>query len=255
MVGINIDANLKKCDKIWLIEHNDSQKEWRFIYFDAFSGKIKSELLAHDEGFFGVLTKLHESLFLGKSGHVILTLTAIFTFFICISGFVIYRKFWLTLLRLRVNRLNVFMSDIHKMIGIFSTPILLLICISGVWWEFQMARMPEFKNDFVIDAKIYNKSLSLDELVTRSKNDLAGFEPHFISLPFMQGANIRLFGYVKDQNFLHNEYSSILTYDKNSGELVSILDIKNANLSEEILSAFRKSYFGNYNQITKFIWF
>lgn len=169
MVGINIDANPKKCDKIWLIEHNDSQKEWKFIYFDAFIGKIKSEPLAHDEGFFGVLTELHESLFLGKSGHVILTLTAIFTFFICISGFVIYRKFWLTLLRLRVNRLNVFMSDIHKMIGIFSTPILLLICISGFWWEFQMARMPEFKNDFVIDAKIYNKNLSLDELVARSK--------------------------------------------------------------------------------------
>ena len=118
-----------------------------------------------------------------------------------------------------------------------------------------MARMPEFKNDFVIDAKIYNKSLSLDELVARSKNDLAGFEPHFISLPFMQGANIRLFGYVKDQNFLHNEYSSILTYDKNNGELVSILDIKNANLSEKILSAFRKSHFGNYNQFAKFIWF
>ena len=52
MVGINIDANPKKCDKIWLIEHNDSKKEWKFIYFDAFSGKIKSEPLAHDEGFF-----------------------------------------------------------------------------------------------------------------------------------------------------------------------------------------------------------
>ena len=51
MVGVNIDANPKKCDKIWLIEHNDSQKEWKFIYFDAFIGKIKSEPLAHDEGF------------------------------------------------------------------------------------------------------------------------------------------------------------------------------------------------------------
>ena len=51
MVGINIDANPKRCDKIWLIEHNDSQKEWKFIYFDAFSGKVKSEPLAHDEGF------------------------------------------------------------------------------------------------------------------------------------------------------------------------------------------------------------
>ena len=32
MVGINIDANPKKCDKIWLIEHNDSKKEWKFIF-------------------------------------------------------------------------------------------------------------------------------------------------------------------------------------------------------------------------------
>ena len=140
MVGINIDANPKKCDKIWLIEHNDSKKEWKFIYFDAFNGKIKSEPLAHDEGFFGVLAHIHEELLLEKSGNVVLFLTAIFTFFICISGFVIYRKFWLTLLRLRVNGLNVFMNDIHKIIGIFCTPVLLLICISGAWWEFQMAR-------------------------------------------------------------------------------------------------------------------
>ena len=167
----------------------------------------------------------------------------------------IYRKFWLTLLRLRVNGLNVFMNDIHKIIGIFCTPVLLLICISGAWWEFQMARAPEFKNDFVIDAKIYNKSLSLDELVARSRKDIRGFEPHFISLPFMQGANIRIFGYVIWQSFLHNEYSSVITYDKESGKLVSILDIKNANLSEKILSTFRRSHFGNYNQTTKFIWF
>ena len=118
-----------------------------------------------------------------------------------------------------------------------------------------MARAPEFKGDFVIDAKIYNKSLSLDELVARSKKDIKGFEPHFISLPFMQGANICIFGYVMWQSFLHNEYSSVITYDKDSGKLVSVLDIKNANLSEKILSAFRRSHFGNYNQTTKFIWF
>ncbi|WP_230862227.1 PepSY-associated TM helix domain-containing protein [Campylobacter concisus] len=71
----------------------------------------------------------------------------------------------------------------------------------------------------------------------------------------MQGANIRIFGFVQGQNFLHNEYSSVITYDKESGKLVSVLDIKNANLSEKILSTFRRSHFGNYNQITKFIWF
>ena len=80
MVGINIDANPKKCDKIWLIEHNDSKKEWKFIYFDAFNGKIKSEPLAHDEGFFGVLAHIHEELLLEKSGNVILFLTAILHF-------------------------------------------------------------------------------------------------------------------------------------------------------------------------------
>ena len=71
----------------------------------------------------------------------------------------------------------------------------------------------------------------------------------------MQGANIRIFGYVMWQSFLHNEYSSVITYDKESGKLVSVLDIKNANLSEKILSAFRRSHFGDYNQTTKFIWF
>ena len=33
MVGINIDANPKKCDKIWLIEHNDSKKRVEIYLF------------------------------------------------------------------------------------------------------------------------------------------------------------------------------------------------------------------------------
>ena len=50
-----------------------------------------------------------------------------------------------------------------------------------------MARTPEFKNDFVIDTKIYNKSLSLDELVASSKKEIKGFEPHFISFLLCKG--------------------------------------------------------------------
>ena len=254
IVGWDIDKNPQKSDKIWLIKHND--KEWEYIYLDAFSGEIKSGPTPHDSGFIGVLAELHENLLFEERGQIFVGIVGVIAFVIALSGFIVYRNFWKSLFKLRFAKLAVFMSDIHKFIGVFSTPIMLIIALSGAWWELRFLFSKPFDtSEFTINAEIYNKNLSLDEIVRKAKTDLPNFELHYISLPFCNAADISLFGYKKGQNFLYNEYSSMLTYSRQNGSLLQVKDIDDANFEERFLATFRKAHFGYYNQITKFIWF
>ena len=156
IVGWNIDKNPQKSDKIWLIKHND--KEWEYIYLDAFSGEIKSGPTPHDSGFMGVLAELHENLLFEERGQIFVGIVGVIAFVIALSGFIVYRNFWKSLFKLRFAKLAVFMSDIHKFIGVFSTPIMLIIALSGAWWELGFLFSKPFDtSDFTINAEIYYK--------------------------------------------------------------------------------------------------
>lgn len=256
IVGWNIDADPQKTDKIWLLKHGAGEKEWACVYLDAFSGEIKSDLVPHDSGFIGVITELHENLLLEKSGQILLGLTAIFAFIISISGFIVYRNFWANLLRLRFARMAVFMSDSHKFIGVFSTPVIFAVALSGAWWELRFMFMPPFDNSkFVIGPQIYDKNISIDALVQKAASDMPGFETHYVSFPFYDGANITLYGQKPSQGFLHSQYSSTVSYDKNSANLIDVKDIELASKTDKFLSTFRRAHYGDYNAATKFFWF
>ncbi len=133
---------------------------------------------------------------------------------------------------------------------------MLIIALSGAWWELRFLFSKPFDtSEFTINSQIYNKNLSLDEIAQKAKTDLPNFELHYISLPFRNAADISLFGYKRGQNFLYNEYSSMLTYSRQNANLLQIKDIDEADITERFLATFRKAHFGYYNQITKFIWF
>lgn len=254
IVGWNIDKNPLKTDIVWLIKHNGN--EWESIQVDAINAKITSELLAHDEGLMGVLEHIHGEFLLEKPGKIFVGILGIIACFISLTGFLIYRNFFKNLFLLRLKRLIVFMSDIHKFIGVFSTPIMLIVALTGAWWNLSFLLHPSFgKNSFIIDDKIYNKNISIDKLIENSKIDFPGFNTHFIRFPFFKNAQIVLFGYKDDQSFLHNEYSSQVTYNSENGELVEIKNIKEIEFKEQFFSTFRKAHFGSYNQLTKFLWF
>jgi amino acid carrier family protein len=226
------------------------------VYLDAFSGEIKSSLVPHDSGFIGVITELHENLLLEKSGQILLGLTAIFAFIISISGFIVRRNFWANLLRLRFSRMATFMSDSHKFIGVFSTPVIFAVALSGAWWELRFVFMPPFDNSkFAIGPEIYDKNISIDALVQKAASDMPGFETHYVSFPFYDGANITLYGQKPQQSFLHSQYSSTVSYDKNSANLIDVKYIELASKTDKFLSTFRRAHYGDYNAATKFIWF
>lgn len=255
LISWKLSPNLSKNDELWFLPKG-LEKEWYRVYLNAYTGEIKSSPTAHHSGFLGFLTELHENLFLEKTGSVVLGLGAISLLLISLSGFFIHANFFKNLFRLRFARLLVFASDIHKLIGAIATPILLIIALSGLYYQVKVFISPfNGYESFVVTDKIYNKNISVDSLVLKSKQDLAGFSPRLVVFPFFQGANILIFGEVKGQNPLFSEYSSSFIFDKDSAKLLAISDIAKASFSQKLMASARKAHLGYYNQASKFIWF
>ena len=136
--------------------------------------------------------------------------------------------------------------------GIFSFLPALISCPAQVRFMF----MPPFDNSkFVISPQIYDKNISIDTLVQKAASDMPGFETHYVSFPFYDGANITLYGQKPSQGFLHSQYSSTVSYDKNSANLIDVKDIELASKTDKFLSTFRRAHYGDYNSATKFFWF
>lgn len=240
-----------RADKVFLRNEN---KKIGYVYLNPYNGEILSEFIPKIEGFLGAIFLIHKNLFLGKNGQILLGITALFAFVICISGFVIYQNFWKNLFLLRFKKLAVFMSDWHKFIGVFSTPILLVISLSGAWWDLRHMLAPKHKAPLKQEKQINPLSLNLDyldEIMQKAKSDLKGVDIGYI---YARGANVGLFGTHEEQGFLYSEFANYAFYDTNAS-LVKTQLITKASLGDKILDSFRKSHIGYYNQITKFIWF
>ncbi|QDS05138.1 PepSY-associated TM helix domain-containing protein [Campylobacter fetus] len=255
IVGWLINTDNTKSDRVYLIEHNDTQ--WKSIYIDQYTGKIMDKLKPHDSYLSDIILEIHDNLLLEQNGRIMVGILGLIMFFIGFSGFVIYNRFWINLFKLRFKNIAVAMTDIHKFIGVWASALLFIIGLTGSWWalNFLFKQAGQIDENFRINEKIYNKNLSIDELFEKSQIDFDGFIPYYISYPFYIDRNITFYGMNKNQNFLHHQYSNQVSYDKQSGKLIEIKNIENAKISDRFLSTFRKAHFGYYNEVTKFIWF
>lgn len=227
----------------------------KLIYIDAFKGEIKSDVEAINSTLGGFLVEIHANLLLGKNGKIFVGILGILALFISLTGFMIYRNFWKNLLMLRFKKLAVFMRDIHKFVGVFSTPILLVIALTGAWWELRFLFTPKFNANSAPKEQKLKENLSIQSFIDRANFDMGGLVPHFITFPSDKNPNVTLYGYKKGQNFLYDEYANQLKYDANSGELVNLKDTDSADFADKFFSSFRKAHFGYYSDFTKIIWF
>ncbi len=219
-----------------------------FIYLDAYSGEIKSAPIPYNSGFLAAVNDLHARLFLGKNGGIFVGITAIAAIGILLSGFLIYKKFWLNLARLNFKKLMPFMRDSHRLIGILITPIMLAICVSGAWWEL---RSIFFKPNHLALRLAGGGTLSLDALLERL--DLKEFHPVFIRMP--QDGIARIYGTRSDQSMLQSDFSSYIAFNSDSGEILERVYIDEAGFAAKFQDSFRKAHAGSYGTLSKFIWF
>lgn len=111
----------------------DENGGYRNAWIDPYSGEVKGDTVLLSLGAF--LGFMHATLFLPAIGNSLVNALGLLVLISLITGLFAVPKFWRYFFKLpRSGNLRVFLSDLHKLIGLWSLWIVLVIGVTGSWW-------------------------------------------------------------------------------------------------------------------------
>ena len=252
-------------DRVYLIKRGTEQ--WAKLHLNQYTGDILSEPVGTSHYFTDWFLELHYTFLLndfknlpGQTGTVLGFFFAVFLLVLGISGLIIYRKFWRRLFSVRWRAtLQIVLSDIHKMTGVLGSPIIIILAITGgyfnwaVWYHEVIEHAQE--EHYVLTNPLYSHDISLQQILDDSKKQISTFNGTFLVLPLEPDENITLFGEVSTTNPLASEYANTITYNKLTGEHMANWDIREVGIGWQVIDSFRKLHFGYFaGLVSKILW-
>ena len=250
VVGWTLFQDQGRADQVFLMPRGSS--DWFYTLLNPYSG----EILAQPQNLTHYLTdwllELHYTFLLDDAGLVV---TSVFSVLLCLlglTGLILYRKFWKNFFTLRWNaRLMVYFSDLHKMTGVIASPILFIVGFTGAWWNithfaYELREHMDGKEHYAMEKRLYSDELSLQVLHDRAAQQVPGFEPTYITMPWEPGVNITFWGDVHSGNPLLSQYASNVTFNAQSGEFIAASDIRTAGSGAKIVDSYRRLHFGDF---------
>ena len=252
-------------DRVYLIKRGT--EDWYKFHLDQYTGNILSEPVGTSHYFTDWFLDLHYTFLLndlkslpGQTGTVLGFFFAVFFLVLGITGLIIYRKFWQRLFSVRWRAtLQIVLSDIHKMTGVIGSPIIIILAITGgyfngaVWYHEVIEHAEE--EHFVLTKDLYNEEISFQHVLDDSQKQIPTFNGTFLVMPLEPDENITLFGEVATSNPLASEYANTVTYNKLTGEHMANWDIREVGVGWQVIDSFRKLHFGYFaGLISKIIW-
>lgn len=249
-VGWVLFEDPARADLIYLMQHGTS--DWSYILMDQYRGELLAPAVSTTHYLTDWLLELHFTLLLDDAGLLISGLIASILCLLGITGIWMHRHFWRNLFTLRRKaRLVLYFSDLHKMVGIYASPILLVLGFTGAYWNIEhfIHEVEEHAGGaehYKIERRLYNDQLSLQALHDQSERAIDGFDATYITLPWEPGVAITFFGNVGSNNPLLSQYASTVSFDPHSGQQKAISDIRQAGLGAKTLDSFRRLHFGDF---------
>ena len=248
----------QRSDAAYIIQHKSN--DWFKVYVNQYTGDPLSTPVGLHSDFTDWLLDLHFTLLLHDAGIAVGFVVSCILLFLAGSGLIIYRKFWHRFFTLRwQSAKRILFSDMHKMLGIIASPILLILAITGGYWNITelIHEFTDHAHDDIPSqvAPRYNEQLSIQRLHDKAKTRINDFTPTYLVLPYEDGMQITFFGDVPTNNPLNSEYASTVTFDSQTGEWVHQQDVRNNTTSAVIIDSFRKLHFGDFaGLLSKVVW-
>ena len=255
-VGWAIYDDPTQMDFLYFMKVGES--EWLHTYLNPYTGKLSSQPRALDSDLMGWTVELHDKLLAGHLGTLVVGIIAILLFVLGLSGFLLYRGFWKNLFRMQFRRsLRQVSGNLHKRIGVISAPVFLILGFTGGWWNLShIAYDGIFEHEDPGVEKIYlSESISLENLVQQAEEKISGYTTHYFAFPRESGNPLTLYGAVQGQSTLRSPYGSMVSFDAQSGEMLSSSRIQEGTYFSQFLDSFRPLHYGNFGGIvTRLIW-
>ena len=248
-----------RSDTAYAIKKNT--ETWFKIYINQYTGEILSEPKHMEHYITDWLLELHYAFLLHFSGTVIGAIFGLILLFLGISGIILYRKFWRKLFTLRWGSAKrILFSDVHKMVGIFSSPVLIIIAFTGVYWNISFVLHEVLEHGFeeahpAITEPYHAKTISFESLRENASIQIDSFRATYLAIPNEPKMDITFFGEVDTPNPLISQYASMVTYHHKTGDLVMASDIRDAGFLRKFDDSTRKLHFGYFAGIwSKIVW-
>lgn len=114
----------------------DNQGGWRQAWIDPYSGEVTGDTVLLTVGQF--IGFLHATLFLPAIGNSVVNALGLLVLISLITGLIAVPKFWrYFLVWPRRGNLRVFLGDLHRLVGLWSLWVVLIIGVTGSWWFYQ----------------------------------------------------------------------------------------------------------------------
>lgn len=248
----------QRTDTAYLIEHNTNQ--WSKLYLNQYTGDILSTPVGLSDNLTDWLLDLHFKLLLEENGIFLGAIVSCLLLFLGISGIVLYRKFWLYFFTLRLKAATrIIFSDIHKMVGIVSSPVIIILAFTGAYWNIaEVAHEIEdhiIKTPHTVTQPLHSPKVSIQTLYENTASTINDFEATYLLMPYEPTMHITFYGKLNTTNPLNSNYASSINYDKITGQLVNFEDVRKADSLHVIIDSFRKLHFGHFAGLTsKILW-
>lgn len=248
----------QRTDTAYIIKHQTNQ--WSKLYLNQYTGELLSTPVGLSDNLTDWLLDLHFKLLLDANGIFLGAIVSILLLFLGISGMVLYRRFWRYFFTLRIKAATrIFFSDIHKMIGIASSPVIIILAFTGAYWNITevIHEVEEhvIKTPHIVTQPLHNKGISLQALYESNAKTIANFEATYLLMPYDPEMNITFYGKINTGNPLNSNYASNINYDKISAEVVSSQDVRQATTTHVVVDSFRKLHFGHFAGLaSKLLW-
>jgi len=250
VVGWVLFQDPGRADVVYVIEKGTDQ--WSYLTLNGYTGALLAKPVPHDHHLTDWLLELHYTFLLHDAGLLITSLFAIMLILLGITGFILHRKFWKNFFTLRWrSRLVVYFSDLHKMLGIISAPVLLILGFTGAWWNIagylhELEEHADGHEHHMMQARLYSVDISLDAMIHQAQTAVPEFTTTYISLPWEPGVGITLWGNVPTGNILSSQYSSSVSFDAQTGARIARYDIREAGAGAFIVDTYRRLHFGDF---------
>ncbi|OMH33662.1 PepSY domain-containing protein [Motiliproteus sp. MSK22-1] len=141
----------------------DDTGGWRHAWIDPYSGEVKGDTALLSIGQF--IGYLHATLFLPAIGNSLVNALGLLVLISLITGLMTFPKFWRYFFKPpRTANLRVFLGDLHKLVGLWSLWIVLIIGITGSWWFYQDPFVKYLGAPSIIEPYPQKPLLSYEEL-------------------------------------------------------------------------------------------
>ena len=259
VVGWTLFEDPARADLVYVMAHGSS--DWSYLLLDQYRADVLAPVVSTTHYLTDWLLELHYTLLLHDAGLLLSGLIAVILCLLGITGLWLHRSFWKNLFTLRTKARRVlYYSDLHKLVGAYASPVLLVLGVTGAYWNLthfahEVEEHAGGQEHYKMQARLYNDELSLQSMHDRSEQTLPDFDATYISLPWEPGQGIRFFGDINSSNPLLSQYASSVHFDAQSGDLKEVYDIREQGVSAKTVDSFRRLHFGDFAGLpSRIIW-